>query len=46
MKKLIQTWFLFEDDTTWGEMFRVAVLSIVGLLALWGLIAGSIILWG
>ena len=46
MKKLIQVLFLFEDDTTWGEMFRVAALSIFGLLALWGLIAGTIILWG
>lgn len=46
MKKLIQTWFLLEEDTTWGEMFRLALISTVGLISLWGLIAGAIILWG
>jgi hypothetical protein len=28
MKKLIQTWFLLDDNTTWGEMFRLAALSV------------------
>jgi hypothetical protein len=46
MKKLIQTWFLLDDNTTWGEMFRLAALSAVGLIVFWALIAGSIILWG
>jgi hypothetical protein len=46
MKKMIQTWFLLDDDTTWGEMFRLAALSAVGLIVFWALIAGSIILWG
>jgi hypothetical protein len=46
MKKLIQTWFLLDDDTTWGEMFQLAALSAVGLIVFWALIAGSIILWG
>jgi len=27
-------------------MFRLALISTVGLIAFWGLIAGAIILWG
>ena len=46
MKRLIQNLFLFEDNTTWGEMFRIAALSAVGLIVFWALIAFSIILWG
>jgi hypothetical protein len=46
MKKFIQTWFLLDDSTTWGEMFRLAALSAVGLIIFWALIAFSIILWG
>jgi hypothetical protein len=46
MKRLIQTWFLLDDNTTWGEMFRLAALSAVGLIVFWALIAFTIILWG
>lgn len=46
MKRLIQEIFLFDNDATWGEMFRLAALSAVGLIILWALIAFSIILWG
>lgn len=46
MKRLIQEIFLLDDNTTWGEMFRLAALSAVGLIIFWALIAFSIILWG
>jgi len=46
MKRLIQNIFLLDDDTTWGEIFRLALISTAGLIAFWGLIAGAIILWG
>jgi hypothetical protein len=46
MKQWIQVLFLFEEDATWGEMFRLAALSAVGLIIFWALIAFSIILWG
>jgi hypothetical protein len=46
MKKLIQNIFLLDEDTTWGEIFRLALISTASLIALWALIAGAIILWG
>lgn len=46
MKQWIQTLFLFEEDATWGEIFRFAALSAVGFIVFWAVLYFTILLWG